>query len=104
MVNNESTPSGSTSAPNNESIQTLTSERTPNAAGTSQYTVERQGGEDTFAREAVKQIEPIIESFRTHKIKKPQAICQIGEILTAEPSGNDQLKLDALEQYAGTLD
>ena len=25
-------------------------------------------------------------------------------ILTAEPSGNDQLKLDALEQYAGTLD
>ena len=103
MVNNGSTPSTSASVD-------ISSNRTPNSGGssetvgTTQYGPESQESNHVFAGEAVKRIEPIVESFRTEKIKKSQAIYRIGEILAAEPTGNEQLKSEALEQYAAVLD
>ena len=42
--------------------------------------------------------------FRVGKIKKSQAIFQIGQILAAEPTGDDELKSNSLDRYAATLD
>ena len=58
----------------------------------------------TFAGEIVHQIKAIVESFRVGKIKKSQAIFQIGQILAAEPTGDDKLKSNSLDRYAATLD
>ena len=106
MVNNASGPksSGSTATPNTGSNRPTASRDTTNTTSSNQPTVESQEHELTFAGEAVKQIEPIIELFRTDKIKKSQAILRIGQILAAEPTGNEHLKSSALEQYAATLD
>ena len=60
-------------------------------------------GNVTFAGQAVEQIQAFVESFRTGKIRKSQAIFKIGQVLAAE-SGDEQLKSDALEQYSSTLD
>ena len=57
-----------------------------------------------FAGEIVKQIETVVESFRTGKVKKPQAIYKIGQILATDERGDEQLKSDSLDQYASTLD
>ena len=103
-MNNGAASSGTTSAPNNNiSSQMPALEGNSDATSSAQHTVEGQSIKGTFAREAVRQIEPIIELFRTDKINKSQAIYQIGQVLAAEPTGNERLKSDALEQYAGTL-
>ena len=71
---------------------------------TTQQSGESQAeGNTAFAGQAVEQIQALVESFRTGKIKKSQAIFKIGQILSAE-SGDEQFKSDALEQYASTLD
>ena len=71
----------------------------------------QQSGEDqindseiTFATETVHEIETVVESFWTGKMKKSQAIFKIGQLLAAEPDGNEQLKTDSLERYSFTLD
>ena len=107
MVNNGATSSGLTSAAVEiTSIRTPNSEDIADSAGSTRNTAGSQLGdhEPSFAREAVKRIEPIIDSFRAEKVKKSQAIFQIGQILAAESIGDERLKSDALEQYAGTLD
>ena len=84
------------------------SSRTPLAdtvtIGTSQRSAGDQATEDSFANEAVRQIEVLVESFRTGGIKKEQAIYKIGQILAAEPKGNDELKSESLARYISTLD
>ena len=75
-----------------------------NTLATTQQSGELQTeGNVTFAGQAVEQIQAFIESFRTGKIKKSQAIFKIGQVLATE-SGDEQLKSDALEQYSSTLD
>ena len=71
--------------------------------GTTQQLGESQGEETTFARETVRQIEALIESFRTGKDTKTQTIFKIGQILAAEQIGDEQSKFDSLERYASTL-
>ena len=67
---------------------------------TTQQSGESQAkGNAAFGGQAVEQIQALVESFRTGKIKKSQAIFKIGQILSAE-SGDEQLKSDALEQYS----
>ena len=61
-------------------------------------------GTTTFAGQIVEQIEALVESFRTGKFKKSQTIFKIGQILAAEPTGDEHLKADSLEQYATILD
>ena len=76
-------------------------------AATSQQSSEPQDEGNTssaFAGQVVEQIQALVESFRTGETKKSQTIFKIGQILAAEPNGDDQLKSDALEQYASTLD
>jgi hypothetical protein len=69
---------------------------------------ERPGGEQTeetnFAGETVRQIETLVESFRSGKTRKSDVIYRIGQILADEPTGNEQLKSDSLERYTSTLD
>ena len=72
--------------------------------GTTQQTEENQEVGNSFAREAVGQIETLVESFRTGKTKKSQTIFKIGQILAAESTEDEQLKSDALDQYTSTLD
>jgi hypothetical protein len=72
--------------------------------GSTQGTGESQVVEDSFARETVEQIEALVESFRTGNTKKSQTIFKIGQVLAAEPKGDDNLKSESLEQYASTLD
>ena len=38
------------------------------------------------------------------KIKKPQAIFKISQVLATDQRGDEQLKFDSLDQYASTLD
>ena len=38
------------------------------------------------------------------KIKKPQAIFKIGQVLATDQREDKQLKSDSLDQYASTLD
>ena len=72
---------------------------------TTQQSGESQSeGITTFAGQAVEQIEALVESFRTGKLKKSQTVFKIGQILTAEPTGDEQLKDDSLEQYASILE
>jgi hypothetical protein len=106
VANNGTTLSGSISTPVTRSNQTPTTETrsTTDATSSTQLTVEEQDSERTFAGEAVKRIEPIIELFRTKKVKKSQAVFRIGQIIASEPTGNEQLKSDTLERYAATLD
>ena len=72
--------------------------------GTTQQSGESQEEEITFARQTVEQIEALVESFRTGKSSKPQAIFKIGQILAGEQIGDERSKLDSLERYASTLD
>ena len=72
--------------------------------GTTEHSGGSQSIEDSFANEAVQQIEVLVESFRTGGIKKTQAIYKIGQILAAEPKGNDELKSESLARYASILD
>src|ERR1700679_906062 len=84
---------GTSSSGNPESIIT----------GTTQGTGDLQANED-FAGETVHQIEAMVESFRTGKTKKSQAVFKIGQILATDPRGNDELKSDSIDRYASTLD
>src|SRR5882762_6717680 len=61
---------------------------------------QRPEPENSFAGEAVRQIESLVESFRTGKSKKPQTIFEIGQVLAAQSSGDEQLKSDSLDRYA----
>ena len=84
------------------------SSRTGASDSTTLATTQQSGelqteGNATFAGQAVEQIQAIVESFRTGKIRKSQAIFKIGQVLAAE-SGDEQLKSDALEQYSSTLE
>ena len=45
----------------------------------------------------------MVESFRTGKIKKLQAIFKIGQILATDERGDEQLKSDSFDRYASTL-
>ena len=72
--------------------------------GTIQQSGEPQEDENTFAGETVRQIETLVESFRTGKNTKPQTIFKIGQLIAAEQIGDEQSKLDSLERYASTLD
>jgi hypothetical protein len=69
-------------------------------------TTQQSGGdtENSFATEAVQQIETVVESFRTNGIEKPQAIFKIGQILAADPRGDEKQKSESLARYASTLD
>jgi hypothetical protein len=71
--------------------------------GPTQRSIEEPTEEGLFAGETVRHIETIVESFRTNKIKKSQAIYKIGRALASEPTGDDELKSDSLERYAATL-
>ena len=103
-MNNGATSSGTTSAPNNNiSSQTPAPEGTSDATSLAQHTVEGQSIEGTFAREAVRQIEPIIELFRTDKIKKSQVIYRIGQVLAAEPTGNEQMHSSSTQELSTEL-
>ena len=74
-------------------------------AGSTQHSGEDEPFiEINFAGEIVKQIETMVESFRTGKVKKPQAIYKISQILATDERGDEQLKSDSLDQYASTLD
>jgi hypothetical protein len=83
----ESTPFASSSSPDLSSV----------TVDTSQQSRDEQAGESTFAGEAVRQIEALVESFRTGKIKKSESIHRIGRILADQPTGSEQLKSDSLE-------
>ena len=106
MVNNASgsTPLGAAPASNAMAHRTPVSRDTTDTTSTTQHTVKSWESEPAFAGEAVKRIEPIIELFRAEKIRKSQAIFRIGQVLAMEPTGNEELKSSALEQYTGTLD
>src|ERR1700678_526949 len=69
--------------------------------GTTQHTEENQEVGNSFAREAVGQIETLVESFRTGKTKKSQTIFKIGQILATESTEDEQLKSDALRDKQG---
>ena len=76
-----------------------------NTSRTAQQSGESQDDEtNTFAEQAVEQIEALVESFRMGKTKKAQTIFKISQILATESDGDDQLKSDSLERYAITLD
>ena len=72
--------------------------------GTTRQSGESQEEENTFAGETVRQIETLVESFRTGKSTKSQTIVKIGQVLAKEQIGDEQSKLDSLERYASTLD
>ena len=90
----ESAGEGSSSARDTDSV----------TIGTTQQSGEPKEGESTFARETVRQIEALVESFRTGKNTKPQTIFKIGEVLATEQIGDEQSRLNSLERYASTLD
>ena len=72
--------------------------------GTTQRSGEIQDIETPFAGEAVGQIEALVESFRTGKIKKSQSILKIGQIIAGESTGDEHIKSDSLDRYLATLD
>jgi hypothetical protein len=45
-----------------------------------------------------------VDSFRKKSIRKAQAIYKIGQILSSDSRGDEQVKFDSLERYAITLD
>jgi hypothetical protein len=92
-------PVGSTAIPSLSS-QELSSI----SADTAQRSADEQTSESTFAGEAVRQIEALVESFRTRQIKKLETIYRIGQILADESTGSERLKSDSLERYAATLE
>jgi hypothetical protein len=59
-------------------------------AETTQHSGDEQTSEPVFAGEAVRQIEALVETFRTGKAKKSQTIFKIGQILASEPSGSER--------------
>ena len=77
---------------------------TDSSTGTTQQTRESQDTETPFAGEVVGQIEAVVESFRTSKIKKLHAIYQIGQILAGVSVEDERVKSDSLDRYAATLD
>ena len=84
------------------------SSRTGASDSTTLATIQQSGelqteGNVTFVGQAVEQIQAFIESFRTGKIKKSQAVFKIGQVLATE-SRDKQLKSDKLKQYSSTLD
>lgn len=97
MVNDEATPPTSTPvAGTSRSFETATSgPNWPQGAGHE---------ESDFRAGTVKQIETAVAAFRAGKTKKAQSIYQIGQILAAQPGGDERLKSEALEQYSTTLD
>jgi hypothetical protein len=74
--------------------------------GTTQQSGESQDAsvDNSFAGQAVGQIEAVIELFRTKGVTKSQAIFKIGQIIAEKSIGDDQSKSDSLERYASTLD
>jgi hypothetical protein len=74
------------------------------STGETQQSGEPTETENSFAGQAVGQIEALVESFRTGKVSKLQTIFKIAQIIAGEPSGDEQLKSDSLERYAITLD
>jgi hypothetical protein len=82
---------------------TSTDASNPATTESTQQSNEGRVDEGTFAGTLVRQIEAIVESFRIDKIRKSEAIYRIGQVLASEPTGNDELKSNALEQYATTL-
>jgi hypothetical protein len=72
--------------------------------GTTQRSGDSQDIETVFAGEIVRQIEALVESFRTGKAKKSHTFYKISQILAEESSGDEQLKSDALDRYSTTLD
>jgi hypothetical protein len=94
---------------NNASSVGEGSSRTGISDSTTPATTQQSGepqveGSTPFAGQVVEQIQALVESFRTGKIKKSQTVFKIGQILAAEPSGDDKQKSDSLEQYSSTLD
>ena len=76
----------------------------PVPSGSDQPSGGSQDTETTFAGEAVGQIEAVIESFRTGKTKKSQAIYKTSQILANDPNGDEQLKSDSFERYVSTIE
>ena len=72
--------------------------------GATQRSGESQDNETSFAGEAVKRIEALVESFRTGKDKKSNTIVKISQVLAEETDGDEQAKSDALDRYSSTLD
>jgi hypothetical protein len=75
-----------------------------NVTGETQQSGDGENAENSFAGQVVEQIEVLVESFRTGKIKKSQAIFKIGQILATEPTGDEQVKTDSLERFVSTLE
>ena len=65
--------------------------------GKTQHSGDSQDAETSFALEAVGKIEALVESFRMEKATKSQTIYKISQILAAESTGDEQLKLDSLD-------
>ena len=74
-----------------------------NVTGETQQSGDGENAVNSFAGQVVEQIEVLVESFRTGKIKKSQAIFIIGQILATEPTGDEQVKTDSLERFVSTL-
>ena len=72
--------------------------------GTTQPSNESQSEGNVFAGAAVGHIETIIDSFRTGRANKSEAMYRIGQILTAEPSGTERQKVETYDRYTDTLD
>ena len=73
-------------------------------ADTTQQSADEQASGSTFAGETVRQIEALVESFRTRQINKSETIYRIGQVLANEPTGSKQLKSDSLNRYVATLE
>jgi hypothetical protein len=92
--------------PNGSTTTTGSSSQDPSSitVDTTQQPTDKQSNESTFAGEIVRQIETLVESFRTGQIKKSETIYRIGQVLADEPTGSKQLKFDSLERYTATLE
>ena len=63
------------------------------ATGATQQPDENQTVENLFAGEVVQKIQTIIESYRTSKVRKSQAVVQIAQLLAAESSGSELVNI-----------
>jgi hypothetical protein len=100
MTRHGKAPATSAAAESSSSTEPTGSSATVDA---SQQSGEVSTSESTFAGEAVRQIEAVVESYRIGKAKKSESIYRIGQVLANQP-GDEQLKSDSLERYASTLD
>jgi hypothetical protein len=71
---------------------------------TNSHDASDQTSESPFAGEIVRQIEATVETFRTGKVRKSQAIYKIGQLLASGPNGDEDIKSDSLDRYSVTLD